>query len=194
MAGRDDEERIRRAREQADRLRRRAARRASADNPAHGPADGPGSGAGDLPDGWSRVRLTAAQKRAVRHEQVLVGPGGVVLVGDAPTLSPAALSDLRVEPVTTCLPTEVGATLAALPSVLDPTHVEAARLRVEAALRSLDTGFTGAEQPARAAAPGSSDPRSRVPAVVAVVAAVVLLVLLVLAGPQLADQVGGLTG
>jgi hypothetical protein len=190
MADRDDEERARRAREQADRLRRRAARR----DLAHGPADGPAQVAGDLPDGWSRVRLTAAQRRAVHVEQVLVGPGGVVLVGGSPAASPTALPDLRVRPVTTCLPTEVEATLVALPSVLDPTHVQAARVRVEAVLRSLDTGFTETQGADRAAAPGGSDARSRVPAVVAVVAAVVLLVLLVLAGPQLAEQVGGLTG
>jgi hypothetical protein len=189
MAGRDEEERIRRAREQADRLRRRATRRDSAYQ-AGNPAGGPRRVAGELPDGWSSVRLTAAQRRAGHVEQVLVGPGGVVLVGGAS----AALPGLRIEPVTSCRPTEVEGTLAALPSVLDPTHVQAARVRVEAALRSLDTGFTETRQPERAAASGSGDPRSRVPAVVAVVAAVVLLVLLVLAGPQLADQVGGLTG
>lgn len=186
MAGRDDQERLRRAREQADRLRQRASR----SDTAHAPV----RATGDLPDGWSRVRLTAAQRRAALVEQVLVGPGGVVLVGDAPAAALAAAPDLQHEPVTTCPPTEVGVRLAALPAVLDAAHVAAARLRVEAALRSLDTGFTPPRRHDRPAASGSTRSRSRLPAAVALVAVAVLLLLLVLTGPQLADQVGGLSG
>jgi hypothetical protein len=184
MAGRDDEERIRRAREQADRVRRRASSGREGAPP-------PGHPARALPDGWSRVRMTAAQRRAVRVDQVLVGPGGVVVVADAPA-SFAAHPGLRHEPVTTCTAADVGATLVGLPTVLDTAHVEATRVRVEAAVRSLDTGF--ADHRDSAAAQSAGDTRPRVPAVVAVVLVVVLVALMALAASGLADRVGEVTG
>jgi hypothetical protein len=185
MAGHDDGEQVRRARQEAERIRHRAAHRA---------VHRPGRAGTDLPDGWSRVRSTAAQRRTARVEQVLVGPGGVVLVGDAPA-SIAALPDLQHERVTTCAPGQLASTLAGLPAVLDPAHVEASRVRVEAALRSLDTGFVGTRETGRGApSPADAEVRSRVPVVLAVVATVVLLVLLALAGSHLAGQVDGLGG
>lgn len=183
MAGRDDEERIRRAREQADRIRGRASRREGVPGPEHK--------ARDLPDGWSRVRVTVAQRRAARVDQVLVGPGGVVVVAEAQP-SFAAHPDLGHEPVTTCAATDLGSTLAGLPAVLDKAHVEAARVRVEAALRSLDTGF--ADHRESATARSADDTRSRVPTVVAALLVVVLVVLMALAASGLADRVGELTG
>ena len=147
----------------------------------------PDDAAAPLPAGWHEVPTVDVR--------VLVGPGGVVVVARTP--SPDLVAEVERLSGRSDLHVVAGGhdladVLADLPPTLDAAHVEAIRLRLVAGLPRRPWSFP---EPRTAAATKEPDgPPSRLTGYVALAVGILLLLILIAAGPQLANQVGSLTG
>lgn len=146
----------------------------------------PDDAAEPLPAGWREVPTVDVR--------VLVGPGGVVVVATTPSPDLVAeverlsgRSDLHV-----VAGHDLAGVLADLPDTLDAAHVEAIRLRLVAGLPRRPWSLP--ERRAGSTTQELEGPPSRMTRYVALAVGILLLLILVAAGPELASQVGSVTG